>query len=736
MWLTLAILALLSISALAQEVSSEAEWISLFDGKTLNGWKQRNGSATYAVADGAIVGTTAKGSPNSFLCTKRFFGDYELEFETKLLDDRLNSGVQIRSHSFPSYRKNRVHGYQVEIATNGEAGFVYDEARRGWLSPERKDPVKNAAFQNGKWNRYRVVCRGSSITTWINDIAIAHVDDSVSANGFIGLQVHSVPGDPKWQVAWRNIRLRELNDGGGWSELFNGQDLSGWKVSENPASARVENGALVVGGPRAHIFYDGPVYQHSFKNFEFRARVMTQPKANSGIYIHTLFQAAGWPYQGYECQVNNTQGDWRRTGGLYGIQDIKEAPAKDNEWFDMHITVRGNHIHVEVDGKTTADYTEPKGVKRSKDFAGRLLSRGTFAFQCHDPGSIVHYKSIRVKVLPEETMPLKSAQDNANTVVWQGEEGIGKGKHIVFLAGDHEYRGEEALPALARILAKRYGFKCTFIVTTNPETGEIEPGSSHITNLETLKTADLVVMALRFQHFADDQMQHIEDYLNSGRPVLGVRTSTHGFSGLKGKFAKYNEGYKGDESGWKFGFGERILGEHWVGHFGRNHKQSSKVVLEDGQESHPILRGVKDAHAVSGGYVGHPVEGSVTLARGHVLDGMKLDSPPTKNEKQQTRHPIAWVRHYHPGHAQSRVFATTHGASEDILNDGYRRMLVNAHLWCLGLEDAIKADNAIDFVGPYHPATYSFGGYRRGVKPADIAGFDSPIYDPKKSTSK
>ncbi|MAE77969.1 MAG: hypothetical protein CMJ85_13990 [Planctomycetes bacterium] len=715
----------------AQEAAEVGEWVDLFDGKTLKGWTRLNGTAKYRVVDGTIEGTTVKGSPNSFLCTDRFYGDYELVFEVKLFDDALNSGVQIRSHSYPAYRKGRVHGYQVEVSTNGNAGFIYDEARRGWLSKKPEDEYRRGSFKKSEWNRYRVVCKGSSIKTWINDIALANLTDSRTANGFIGLQVHGVAGDPKWRVAWRNIRIRELGDGGGWSKLFNGQDLEGWKVNQNPESVRVEDGALVVGGKRAHVFYDGEVYSHSFKNFVFRAKVKTLPKANSGIYFHTEFQKRGWPSIGYECQVNNSQRDWRRTGGLYAIQDVREAPAKDNEWFDMEITVRGKHVTVAVNGKTTADYTEPESPKRPRNMAQRLLSRGTFAIQCHDPGSVVHYKDIRVKALHEGPPVLHS-----NTVIWEGEPGVGKGKHIVFIAGDHEYRGEEALPALARILAKHYGFKCTFLVTIDKDTGYIQPGSNHITNLEALKTADLMVVALRFQHFADEQMQHIEDYLKSGRPVLGLRTSTHAFNGLKGKFAKYNESYRGEEAGWRFGFGERILGEHWVGHFGRNHQQSSNVVPEMAQQGHAILRGVKRAHAVSGGYVGHPVDGSTILARGHVLDGMGPDAPPTQNEKQQTRHPVAWVRNYEPDQPKSRVFATTHGASEDILNDGFRRMLVNAHLWCLGMEDAIKSDSPIDFVGPYNPATYSFGGYRKGVKPGDIAGFDTPIYDATKSAAK
>ncbi len=310
-----------------------------------------------------------------------------------------------------------------------------------------------------------------------------------------------------------------------------------------------------------------------------------------------------------------------------------------------------------------------------------------------------------------------------NGVVWEGAAGPGKGKHIVFIAGDHEYRGEETLPALARILAKDYGFKCSFFVTTDPKDGTMAPGSSNISGLEALKTADLMVVFVRFQAFKDDQMKCIADYLDRGGPVIGLRTSTHGFNGLKGTHERLNDGYTGDD--FKFGFGRQILGEHWVGHYGANHSQSSRLILDPDQSAHPILRGVKDVHVQCGGYNADPIQGSRILARGQVLNGMKFEDPadPSKNIL-----PVAWVRTYQKDNAKSRVFTTTHGASEDILNPGFRRMLINAHLWCLGLESAIKPDNKIDFVGPYNPSTFNFNGYRRGIKPSDIAGFDTPIY--------
>jgi len=193
----------------AEDPAPEDGWVSLFNGKDLSGWKQLNGTATYAVEDGAIVGTTTKGSPNSFLCSEKDYGDFELQFDVKV-DRQLNSGVQIRSQSKPDYQNGRVHGYQVEIATNGTAGFIYDEARRGWLSKDRSNPAARAAFKDGQWNHYRVVCQGDSIKTWVNDVPVADLKDSMTKSGFIGLQVHSVGGDPHWQVRWRNLRLKTL----------------------------------------------------------------------------------------------------------------------------------------------------------------------------------------------------------------------------------------------------------------------------------------------------------------------------------------------------------------------------------------------------------------------------------------------------------------------------------------------------------------------------------------------
>lgn len=186
----------------------------------------------------------------------------------------------------------------------------------------------------------------------------------------------------------------------GWISLFDGQSLAGWKASENPATFTVENGAIVVHGPRAHLFYEGPVQNHNFKNFEFKARVMTTPGSNSGIFIHTVYQETNWPSKGYEIQINQTHTDWRRTGSLYAVDDVREVYVKDNEWYTEYIKVQGNNVTVKINDRTVVDYTEPEGVEKQEGRAEKHLSSGTFALQGHDPNSKVFFKDVLVRPLP------------------------------------------------------------------------------------------------------------------------------------------------------------------------------------------------------------------------------------------------------------------------------------------------------------------------------------------------
>lgn len=331
--------------------------------------------------------------------------------------------------------------------------------------------------------------------------------------------------------------------------------------------------------------------------------------------------------------------------------------------------------------------------------------------------------SFQISPIPSRKADTKADLEKYR-VVYQGEKGPGVGKNIVFIATDHEYRGEETLPALARILAKRFGFTCTVIFALDDQ-GNILPGSSNLRGLEVLDKADLMFIFTRFSHFENAEMQHIDDYLKRGKPVIGLRTATHAFD-IKNDptWEHYGWNYKGPKTAWKDGFGEVVLGETWVSHYGTNHKQSSRLIPEKEQAKHAILKGVKDMWVQSGGYTADPKNATV-IARGEVLNGMTPDAAPDPTKKLL---PVAWVRNYSlESGASGRVFATTHGASEDLLNEGFRRMLINAVFWTMGLEKKIKPNSDIDFVGPYKPTTFNFTGYKANVKPADLAGWDSLI---------
>ncbi|MBM3822559.1 MAG: DUF1080 domain-containing protein [Verrucomicrobia bacterium] len=183
----------------------------------------------------------------------------------------------------------------------------------------------------------------------------------------------------------------------GFVSIFDGKTFNGWKMAnENQKTWRIEDGAMVTRGERCHVFYVGD--EKPFKNFELKIDVMTEPGSNGGIYFHTRYQETGWPKQGFECQVNVSQGDWKKTGSLYDVVNLASTPAKDRQWWTQHITVKGNKVTVRIDGQIVLEYTEPKGAVAGTDFT-RKLNEGTFALQAHDPKSVVHFKNIRVKRL-------------------------------------------------------------------------------------------------------------------------------------------------------------------------------------------------------------------------------------------------------------------------------------------------------------------------------------------------
>ena len=293
-------------------------------------------------------------------------------------------------------------------------------------------------------------------------------------------------------------------------------------------------------------------------------------------------------------------------------------------------------------------------------------------------------------------------------------------KHIVLVSGDEEYRSEESLPQLAKILSARHGFDCQVLYAINPADGAIDPDVlTNIPGLAALDHADLLVLLIRFRDLPDSQMQHFVDYIESGRPIVGLRTATHAFD-LKSSptYARYSWNSKI----WDGGFGRQVLGETWIAHHGDHGHQSTRGILVKAAGHHPILRGLHDGDiwGPSDVYeVRLPLPGdSVPLVLGQVVDGMHPDDPPAQGKKNDPMLPVAWVKTYTGAQGKkARIFTTTMGASQDFLSAGFRRLVVNACYWALGMEDRITPKLNVDLVGEYHPTAFGFGAYQKGMRP-------------------
>jgi hypothetical protein len=380
------------LAALLSLAVQQPVFTALFDGKTLDAFVKRGGEADYRVENGEIVGTTRPNTPNTFLCTKKEYGDFQLEFDVKVHPE-LNSGVQIRSHSVPAYQDGHVFGYQVEIDPTSRAysGGVYDEARRGWLDDLSDNPEGRAAFKNGEWNKYRVSAMGDHIQVWVNGVKTADFHDDVDRFGFIGLQVHGV-GDraDKMEVRWRNLRIWDggvpgKNPPSGATVLLgNDGDLSKWKKAGSASDAigwAWKDGYLEV-VPRTGSIQTREGFESCFLHVEFAVdenNLEGQANGNSGVYLQGS----------YEVQILNSAGQKPAdniAGGIYRVKapDINMAyPAYDWQTYDIQftapkwedgkkltnakITVWHNgvmvHRDVEIPGMTGSGQPETPGPK-------------------------------------------------------------------------------------------------------------------------------------------------------------------------------------------------------------------------------------------------------------------------------------------------------------------------------------------------------------------------------------
>lgn len=365
-------------------------FVALFNGKDLDNFDIRNGTATYRVENGEIVGTTVEGSPNTFLTPKREYGDFILEFEVKT-DPRLNSGVQIRSHEYEAdtqtriwngtewvdreQKKGRFHGYQVEISNEQAAnsGGIYDEARRGWLYEPKPDnnPECSAAFKDTEWNKYRIVAEGVRIQTFVNGAKCADLIDPLDLSGYIGFQVHSFRGDTPTEVRWRNVFIQD-NGRHVWKPVWDGKTMEGW-THRGGSPFTIENGALH--GRTDPAKPDAGFLIHDTPHKDIAARVQFRiEKGNSGFF----FQAKHENLWGYEAEIDGTKG----TGGLFEVGGRRwvtgpedNSLVKMDDWNDLAVAGLNGRVVIHLNGTKTVDLPDDPGVSREGHLAIQAHAR-------------------------------------------------------------------------------------------------------------------------------------------------------------------------------------------------------------------------------------------------------------------------------------------------------------------------------------------------------------------------
>lgn len=454
LWNTLSAAALVLLSACNEAPKDDTPWVDLFDGKTFDGWNQKGGEAQYEVRDGMIVGTTVHGTPNSFMTTDKMYGDFILELDYKV-DSSMNSGIQIRSNSFPYYRDGRVHGYQIEIDPSDRAwsAGIYDEARRGWLNPMTDNPEAQQAFKQNDWNHYRIEAIGDTIQTWINGVPAAHLIDDKTHSGFIALQVHSIRDDKQegTEIIWKNVKIltdslekynkpspvkpivtkntltaSEENDG--WRLLWDGKTTEGWRgarLDEFPEKGwKIEDGVLSVlssGGEESAAGGD-IVTEELYGNFELKLDFKLTEGANSGIkyFVDTDLNKGPGSSIGLEYQIldderhpdaklGNHEGS-RTVASLYDL--IQADPDKPinaiGEWNTARIVSNGNHVEHWLNGVKVLEY------ERKSDAYKKLVSESKYEkwpnfgesdkghILLQDHGDLVSFRNIKIREIEKE----------------------------------------------------------------------------------------------------------------------------------------------------------------------------------------------------------------------------------------------------------------------------------------------------------------------------------------------
>ncbi len=497
---------------------------------------------------------------------------------------------------------------------------------------------------------------------------------------------------------------------------------AGWEIVEGAMQAAPGSGSVETreefGDCQLHIEWSAPT--------DIKGK--SQGRGNSGVIIMGRYEIqvldsfkndtypdgqAASIYGQYPPQVNVT-----RKPGEWNVYDIVfEAPRFENEKLikPAKATVFHNGVL----------------VQHARELTGPMAHQKVLPYQPHPPrgrlmlqdhGNPVRFRNIWIRSLRTESVPWLSIPGNT-----EGEL-AGRGKRVVLISGDEEYRSEEALPQLAKILSKHHGFDTTVLFAINPETGLVDPNyQNNIPGLHHLKEADLVIIATRFRELPDWQMQYVVDYFTSGKPVIGLRTATHAFAYGRNKDSKFAD-WSYNSKNWTGGFGQQILGETWISHHGKHGSQSTRGVIAEKAADHPILKGVKDVWGPTDVYgIKNLPEDATVLLEGAVLTGMNPTDEAVQGVVNTPRMPIAWIKNYQVTNGQpGQAFCTTMGAASDLPSDDLRRLIVNAAYYLTGLKDKIGEKTEVGIVGKFEPSKFGFQREpdywkNKGLTPASFA---------------